>query len=108
MKLEDLDRVLDGARQAPLSQTDHDKLKDALHAMAAMLTRSRSQRRRTKRPQMRAQPPDRTWAAPCRGVHRRDSGDGPASEPETRHPCLRRANVYVQKEPRVLVRAEHR
>src|SRR5215813_4230819 len=42
VNLEELDRVLDGARQAPLSETDHDKLKDALHAMAAMLVRSRN------------------------------------------------------------------
>ncbi|MBV9505477.1 MAG: hypothetical protein JO323_10810 [Acidobacteriia bacterium] len=40
--LEELDRVLDGARQSPLSAADHDKLKDALHAMAALLTRSRN------------------------------------------------------------------
>src|SRR5438270_512622 len=34
VNLEDLDRVLDGAREAPLSEPDYDKLKDALHAMA--------------------------------------------------------------------------
>jgi hypothetical protein len=34
--LEELDRVLDGARQAPLSEADCDKLKSALHALAAM------------------------------------------------------------------------
>ena len=28
VNLEELDRVLDGARQAPLSEADHDKLKD--------------------------------------------------------------------------------
>lgn len=30
-------RVLDGARQAPLSESDYEKVKDALHAMAAIL-----------------------------------------------------------------------
>ena len=40
VNLEELDRVLDGARQAPLSDADHDKLKDTLHALAAMLMRS--------------------------------------------------------------------
>jgi hypothetical protein len=40
VNLEELDRVLDGARQAPLSEPDYDKLKDALHAMAALLARS--------------------------------------------------------------------
>src|ERR1035437_4573668 len=42
VNLEELDRVLDGAREAPLSESDHDKLKDALHALAAMLVRPRN------------------------------------------------------------------
>ena len=42
VNLEELDRVLDGARQAPLSESDHDKLRDALHALAAMLVRPRN------------------------------------------------------------------
>ena len=42
VNLEELDRVLDGAREAPLSEADHDKLKDTLHAMAALLVRSRN------------------------------------------------------------------
>ena len=41
VNLKELDRVLDGAREAPLSEADHDKLKEALHALAAMLVRSR-------------------------------------------------------------------
>lgn len=40
--LEELDRLLDGARQVPLSEQDHHKLREALHAMAAMLERSRN------------------------------------------------------------------
>ena len=36
VNLEELDRVLDGARQAPLSEQDHHKLREALHAMAAI------------------------------------------------------------------------
>ena len=42
VNLEELDRVLDGARQAPLSDADCDKLKSALHALAAMLARPRN------------------------------------------------------------------
>ena len=37
VNLDELDRVLDGARQAPLSEADHDKVKGALHALAAMI-----------------------------------------------------------------------
>jgi len=42
VNLDELDRVLDGARQAPLSEADCDKLKNALHALAAMLAPSRN------------------------------------------------------------------
>jgi len=42
VNLEELDRVLDGAREAPLSEADHGKLKDTLHALAAMLVRTRN------------------------------------------------------------------
>ena len=42
VNLEELDRVLDGAREAPLSDSDHDKLKHALHALAAMLVQPRN------------------------------------------------------------------
>ena len=41
VNLDELDRVLEGARQAPLSEADCDKLKSALHALAAMLVRPR-------------------------------------------------------------------
>jgi hypothetical protein len=41
VNLEELDRVLDGARQAPLSEPDYDKVKGALHALAALLVRRR-------------------------------------------------------------------
>jgi hypothetical protein len=42
VNLEELDRVLDGAREAPLSEVDHHKLREALHALAAMLVRPRN------------------------------------------------------------------
>ena len=42
VNLEELDRVLDGAREAPLSEADCEKVRTALHAMAALLIRPRS------------------------------------------------------------------
>jgi len=42
VNLDELDRVLDGARQAPLSAADCDKLNSALHALAAMLAPPRN------------------------------------------------------------------
>ncbi len=60
VNLEEMDRVLDGARQAPLSAADHDKLKDALHAMAAMLARSwNTEKTSTVVDPSRASPPER-------------------------------------------------
>jgi hypothetical protein len=42
VNLDDLERVLDGARQAPLSKDDYEKLKEASHALAVMLARPRN------------------------------------------------------------------
>jgi len=42
VNLDELDRVLDGARQEPLSDADYDKLKGALHTLAAMLVQPRN------------------------------------------------------------------
>src|SRR4051812_26793438 len=120
VNLEELDRVLDGARQAPLSEPDYDKLKDALHAMAALLARSRNTEKTN------------AVVGEAAGAEASDSGqpDAPAPPPaghgrnrataftgartvEIRHQNLKhgercpecgQGNVYAQKEPRVLVR----
>ena len=42
VNLDELDQLLDGARQAPLSESDYGKLKEALHTLAAMLVRPRN------------------------------------------------------------------
>ena len=42
VNLDELDQVLDSARQVPLCDADYEKIKDALHAMAAMLVRPRN------------------------------------------------------------------
>ena len=42
VNLDELDRVLDGAREVPLSEADCEKVKTALHALAAMLVRPRN------------------------------------------------------------------
>src|SRR3954453_1637718 len=120
VNLEELDRVLDGAREAPLSELDYDKLKDALHAMAALLARSRNTEKTN------AVMGDEVGAEASEG----GQSDAPAPPPaghgrnrataftgartvEIRHPNLkhgercpecRQGNVYAQKEPRVLVR----
>ena len=120
VNLDELDRVLDGARQAPLSEDDYEKLKDALHALAAMLVRPRNT--------------EKTSAVLGKSE---DAGAGAGTEPETdvprppghgrngaeafvssrkitiahsqlkhgdRCPECGRGNVYGQKDPKVLVR----
>ncbi len=120
VNLEELDRVLDGARQAPLSDQDHHKLREALHAMAAMLGRPRNTEKTSsvvgkaedasghagKQPDPNEPPP------PGHGRNGAEAFSG-AQRVEIKHQTLahgdrcpecRQGNVYAQKEPKVLVR----
>ena len=119
VNLDELDRVLDGARQAPLSEADYEKVKDALHAMAAMLVRPRNTEKTSavleeaEGSGKAATQPD-TSAPPPAG-HGRNGAEafGGARQVEIAHQSLKhgdrcpgcgRGNVYGQKEPKVLVR----
>ncbi len=119
VNLDELDRVLDGARQAPLSEADYEKIKDALHAMAAMLVRPRNTEKTSavldeaEESGKAATQPD-TNAAPPAG-HGRNGAEafGGAQKVEIAHQSLKhgdrcpecgQGNVYGQKEPKVLVR----
>jgi transposase len=114
VNLEELDRVLDGARQAPLSEADHDKLKDALHAMAAILARSRNTEKTSAVVEPTPGEPAEESASPKAGHGRNRAtefiGAGKVDVPHQnlkhgdRCPECGQGNVYVQKEPRVLVR----
>jgi transposase len=120
VNLEELDRVLDGARQAPLSDQDHHKLREALHAMAAMLVPPRNTEKTSsvvgkpegasghtgKQPDSNEPPP------PGHGRNGAEAFSG-ANRVEIKHHALahgdrcpecRQGNVYAQKEPKVLVR----
>jgi transposase len=120
VNLEELDRVLDGARQAPLSEADYDKLKEALHTLAAMLVRPRN----TEKTKVVLE--ESGSSAPGAGIepdadappppgHGRNGAEafGGASKVEIAHqqlkhgdrcPECKKGNVYGQKEPKVLVR----
>jgi len=112
VNLEELDRVLDHAREAPLSEPDYEKLKEALHALAGMLPAPRS----TEKTSVVLPPADpqqqskekltghgrngassytgaKNVAVPHPELHAGDSCPG----------CLK-GKVYPQKEPRSLVR----
>jgi len=115
VNLEELDRVLDGARQAPLSEDDHDKLKDTLHALVAMLVRSRNSEKTSDvlpKPETPL-PPDAN--APQKPGHGRNGAEAfggakkvPVAHQTSKHgercPDCGKGNVYTQKEPKVLVR----
>jgi hypothetical protein len=120
VNLEELDRVLDGARQAPLSDQDHHKLREALHAMAAMLVRPRNTEKTSsvvgkpedasshtgEQPDPNEPPPPghgRNGAEAFSGAHRVEIKHQTLAHGD-RCPECRQGNVYAQKEPKVLVR----
>jgi transposase len=118
VNLDELDRVLDGARQAPLSEADCDKLKGALHALAAMLVRPRNTEKTSAVLEQPGSPATETQtdtkASPQPG-HGRNGAEafGGARTVGVPHqklthgdrcPECGKGNVYGQKEPKVLVR----
>jgi transposase len=117
VNLEELDRVLDGARQAPLSESNHNKLKDTLHALAAMLVRTRTTEKASSVVEnseagITDQPDDNTPPPAGHGRNGAEAFSG-AQRVEIKHQTLThgdrcpecgQGNVYGQKEPKVLVR----
>ncbi len=115
VNLVELDQVLDSALEAPLSEADHDKLKDALHALAAMLIRSRNTEKINEvleKPEDSKQPDDNAVPTPGHGRNGAEAFHG-ARKVEIKHqklthgdrcPECGKGNVYGQKESKVLVR----
>jgi len=118
--LDELDQVLDGARQAPLSETDYDKLKGALHALAALLVRPRNTEKTSAVLENSAGSETNTGAQtnadatppPGHGRNGAEAFVG-ARKVDIAHPVLThgdrcpdcgKGNVYGQKEPKALVR----
>jgi transposase len=120
VNLDELDRVLDGARQAPLSEDDYEKLKEALHALAAMLVRPRNTEKtsavlgKSEGSQAGAGTEPESNASPVPGHGRNGAGAFVSSRKiaiahsQLKHgdrcPECGKGNVYGQKEPKVLVR----
>ena len=117
VNLDELDRVLDGAREAPLSEADCDKLKGALHALAAMLERPRNTEKTSAVLEESeagggAQPDTNVSPQPGHGRNGAEAFGG-ARTVDIAHqklthgdrcPECGKSNVYGQKEPKVLVR----
>ena len=120
VNLDELDRVLDGARQTPLSEADCDKLKSALHALAAMLPPRRNTEKTGALLEEEedlgtgegTQPDPNASPQPGHGRNGAKAFGG-ARTVEIAHqdlthgdrcPGCGKGNVYGQKEPKVLVR----
>ena len=114
VNLEELDRVLDHAREAPLSEPDYEKLKGALHALAGMLPPPRSTEKTKAVLGQLETPASKNEAGPVKGHGRNGASSYTgAKKVAIQHPTLHtgdacpgcgKGKVYPQKEPRVLVR----
>ena len=118
VNLDELDRVLDSARQAPLNDADYKKIKDALHAMAELLARPRSTEKTSAVLEEEGSGKDATQQdvhAPRPAGHGRNpvTAFAGARKVEIAHQNLKhgdrcpkcgQGNVYKQKQPKVLVR----
>ena len=112
--LEELDRVLDHARETPLSEPDYEKLKSALHALAGMLPQPRSTEKTKAVLGQPETPAPKNDAEPVQG-HGRNGASSytgakkvavthPTMKPGETCPGCIQGKVYPEKEPRVLVR----
>jgi transposase len=123
VNLGELDQLLDQACQAPLSQTDSARIKNALHTLAEVLAARRTtEKTREVWGDAAAQPPsaidetgssqDEKAKAPGHGRNAASSYAGArkvvVTHPELKHgdrcPECNAGNVYGQKEPKPLVR----
>src|SRR6266849_8779624 len=114
VNLEELDRVLDHAREAPLSEPDYEKLKSALHALAGMLPQPRSTEKTKAVLGQPTTPATQNDPEPVRGHGRNGASTytgakkiavpHPAMKPGDHCPGCEKGKLYPQKEPRVLVR----
>src|SRR5262249_54283776 len=120
VNLDELDRVRDGARKAPLSEADCEKIKEALHALAAMLVRPRNtektsavlQESEDAKTDAGTQPDVNSTPTPGHGRNGAEAFGGARQVTMAHHnlkhgdrcPECGKGNVYGQKEPKVLVR----
>jgi transposase len=113
VNLEELDRVLDHAREAPLSEPDYEKLKEALHALVGMLPAPRTTEK-TSAVLPPTDPPQKQAKEKLKG-HGRNGASAytgakkvavphPTMKPGEPCPGCIKGKVYPQKEPRTLVR----
>jgi transposase len=113
VNVEELDRIIDGAKSAPLSESDGEKLKTALHALAERLLPAAKTEKTSSvfggTDKERRKPTD---SSPGHGRNGAEAYRG-ADKVKVAHqklvhgdrcPDCARGNVYTQKEPKALVR----
>jgi transposase len=114
VNLKELDQIIDHAREVPLSESESEKLKEALHALAGMLPQPRSTEK-TKTVLEQPPPPEpKNDSEPAQGHGRNGASSYTGAKTVAiAHPTLHtgdpcpgclKGKVYPQKEPRMLVR----
>ena len=113
VNLEELDQIIDRGTQTPLSESEGEKLKEALHALVGMLPAPRSTEK-TSAVLPPTDPPQKQTKEKPKGHGRNGASSYTgAKKVAVAHPTMHagepcpgciKGKVYPQKEPRVLVR----
>lgn len=113
VNVEELDRIIDGAKSAPLSESDSEKLKTALHALAErLLPAAKTEKTNSVFGSTDKEGRKPTDSSPGHGRNGAEAYRG-ADKVKVAHqklvhgdrcPDCARGNVYTQKEPKALVR----
>ena len=114
VNLEELDQIIERGTHAPLSESESEKLKSALHALAGMLPQPRSTEKTKNVLEQSAAPAPENEPEPAKG-HGRNGASSytgaqkvavPHPQLHAGDPCpgCEKGKVYPQKEPRTLVR----
>src|SRR5208282_3014957 len=113
VNLEELDQIIERGTHAPLSESESEKLKSALHALAGMLPQPRSTEK-TSAVLPPTDPPTQQSPEPVKGHGRNGASSYTgAQKVAVEHPTLHtgdpcpgceKGKVYPQKEPKTLVR----
>ena len=116
VNVEELDRIIDGAKSAPLSESDSEKLKSALHTLAErLLPQPKTEKISSVFGAEERAAPEKGGESDSPAGHGRNGADAyrGAERVEIAHarlahgdrcPDCLRGKVYTQKEPRALVR----
>jgi transposase len=113
VNLKELDQIIDHAREVPLSESESEKLKEALHALAGMMPQPRSTEKTSAVLPPAGPPQQQSKEKPTGHGRNGASSYTGAKQVAVPHPTMKpgepcpgclKGKVYPQKEPRTLVR----